>query len=113
MPELSLSPEAKKDLADIKSYISESLKNPQAAANVVSRIIQQIKKLPQFLQIGIPLAKKVLFETKYYFVVCGNYLAFYFYKGEDIFVSRIIYGKRDYIRILFPEMREAETSEEE
>jgi len=34
---LCLSPEARKDLEEIKAYITEALENPTAAVNVVSR----------------------------------------------------------------------------
>jgi plasmid stabilization system protein ParE len=41
MPELSISPEAKRDLRDIQAYISDKLESPMAALNVVNDIITQ------------------------------------------------------------------------
>jgi len=43
MNKLLISPEARKNLVEIKEYISEKLENPIAAVNVVSRIIQNRK----------------------------------------------------------------------
>jgi len=111
MNKLLISPEARKDLEGIKTYISEELVNPIAAVNVVSRIIKSIKNLKDTPGIGRPLATKVSFETDYRFLVCGNYLAFYRYEDKIVYVDRILYGRRDYIRILFPEFTEPENIE--
>ncbi|MDR1893958.1 MAG: type II toxin-antitoxin system RelE/ParE family toxin [Spirochaetales bacterium] len=54
--------------------------------------------------IGPCLASKVPFETSYRFLVCGKYLAFYRYEDKTVFVDRILYGRRDYVKILFPEL---------
>jgi plasmid stabilization system protein ParE len=40
-------------------------------------------------------------ESDYRFLVCGNYLTFYRVKGKDVYIDRILYGRRDYLRILF------------
>jgi plasmid stabilization system protein ParE len=45
MNKFSVSPEARKDLEDIKTYITETLENPVAALKVVSRIIKSMKNL--------------------------------------------------------------------
>ena len=104
MNKLLISPEARKDLEEIKAYISKKLENPIAAINVVSRITQSLKSLQNTPGIGTPLSLKVLFETNYRILVCGNYLVFYRYENKTVFVDRVLYGRRDYIRILFPEL---------
>ena len=103
-----ISPEAQKDIEEIKTYISIELENPIAAVNVVSRIIKSIKNIQDMPGIGSPLATKVSFETDYRFLVCGNYLVFYRYKKKTVYVDRILYGRRDYMRILFPEYSKPE-----
>jgi len=52
MNKLSISPEARKDLEEIKAYITEDLENPIAAVNLISRIIQSLKKLKDMHGIG-------------------------------------------------------------
>jgi len=109
---LCISPEARKDLEEIKAYITEALENPIAAVNVVSRILQALKNLKDMPGIGTLLSSKVPFDTDYRFLVCGNYLAFYRYKDETVYVDRILYGRRDYVKILFPEaMKQSEETE--
>jgi len=105
MNKLAISPEARKDLENIKAYICEKLENPIAAVNVVARITKKIRNLKEMPGIGTPLSSKISFDTDYRFLVCGNYLAFYRYKDKTVFVDRILYGRRDYVKILFPETK--------
>ena len=104
MNTLSISPEAEKDLEEIKVYITETFGNPTAAIAMVTRIIHGIKQL-KITPVAYPsLATKVPFDTNYRYLVCGNYIVFYRYEDKTIFVDRVLYGKRDYIKILFPEL---------
>ena len=117
MNKLSISPQARKDLEDIKRYISEELDNPTAALNVVSRITGSLKRLRDTPGIGAPLSSKAPvetsfpFETDYRVLVCGNYLAFYRHENKTVFVDRILYGRRDYARIIFPELAKPDSEE--
>jgi plasmid stabilization system protein ParE len=104
MNRLLISPEAREDLEGIKTYIRDELENPTAALNLVSRIIKSLKNLKDMPGIGPRLSSKVPFETDYRFLVCGNYLAFYRYEDKTIYVDRILDGRRDYVKILFPEL---------
>ncbi len=108
MNKLKISPEAKNDLAQIKVYISQELCNPQAAENLVSNITKKIRGLSQYPEIGSPLSSILGIQTDYRFLVCANYLIFYRYEDGIVFVSRILYGKRDYMRILFGDLSDGE-----
>jgi addiction module RelE/StbE family toxin len=108
MYKLKISPEAKNDLAEIKGYISQELCNPQAAVNLVSKITKKIRGLSEHPEIGAPLSSVVDIQTDYRFLVCANYLIFYRYEDGIVFVSRILYGRRDYTRILFGDLPEDE-----
>jgi len=108
MYKLKISPEAMNDLVEIKSYIFQELCNSQAAINLVSKIMRKIRGLSEYAQIGAPLTSVVDIQTDYRFLVCANYLIFYRYEGENIFVLRVLYSKRDYMRILFNDLSEDE-----
>ncbi len=101
MAKLLISPEAKQDLLEIKEYISNELDSPIAAKNVTDKIIKQISTLSDFPKIGTMLSSIINMETGYRFLVCGSYTAFYRYIDNTVFVDRILYGKRDFMRILF------------
>lgn len=103
MYKLKISLEAKDDLADIKEYISKELCNPQEAKNLVSKITKKIRGLAEHPAMGAPLSSILDIQIDYRFLVCDNYLIFYRYEDGIVFVSRILYGRRDYTRILFGE----------
>jgi len=96
-----MSKEAESDLVQIGDYISEELNSPQAALNTLMGIKTSIDKLEDFPLIGAPLSSIFEIDTDYRFLVCGNYLAFYRTDEIDVYIDRIIYGKRNYISILF------------
>lgn len=90
-------------MLDIKEYITKELDNPAAAVNVVSKIIESYEKLKEFPMLGVELSSKIDVSTDYRYLISGNYIVFY--KADDVYVSiyRIIYSRRDYIKILFGE----------
>ena len=108
MYKLQISPEAKDDLTKIKDYISVELCNHQAAVRLVSKIIRKIRTLSEYPGMGASLSSVVDIQTSYRFLVCDNYLIFYRFEDEVVFVLRIIYGRRDYMEILFGEKLENE-----
>ncbi len=98
---IRLSPEAIKDLKEIKDYIEQDLSNPTAAQNVIKRIIDDYSRLEITPNIGIPLSNKVTFETDFRFIVSGSYLVFYKTDNEYVSIYRILYSRRDYLRLIF------------
>lgn len=101
MNKVILSFDAKEDLNEIRKYITEDLNSPSAANGVVAKITKSLRNLESHPFIGAPLSSIVDFETNYRFLVCGNYLAFYRSEENTVYVSRILYGRRDYLKILF------------
>lgn len=106
MYKIHLAPEARHDLVEIKRYISEELSSPAAAVNTLSRITKHLRVLTDFPQSGAPLSARYGDAGDYRFLVCGSYLAFYRVESDDVFIDRIMYGRRDYIRIIFGELPE-------
>lgn len=98
---LLYSPDALRDLDEIWEYIQMELSNPSAAANVVNGILDTLDRLEDFAEMGAPLSSVANVESNYRFIQSGNYLAFYRPEGTDIYIDRILYGRRDYLRILF------------
>lgn len=111
MNRLHLSPVAQADLTEIKEYISEDLENPIAATSTVSKIMEQIRSLSGQAFIGTPLSAITDIESDYRFLVSGNYLIFYRAYGAEVYIDRVLYGRRDYLRVLFEETAEDDLSE--
>ena len=102
---IRVSPTALTDLKEIKDYIESELLNPIAANRVIKRIIEDYSKLEIFPHMGAPLSAKVPFETDYRFIVSGSYLVFYKVEDEFISIYRILYGRRDYLKIVFDDTK--------
>jgi len=101
MTSLQISPLAQKDLLEIKVYISEELASPATANSTLLMIVKRIRELEAFPQVGAPLSSIIEFETDYRFLVCGHYITFYRYENDVVYVDRVLYGKRDFMKILF------------
>ena len=98
--EIVFAPRAQQDLDEIWDYIATELDNRAAAANTVDSILSRIDLLKTFPESGTPLSSIYPIKTDYRFVVCGNYLAFYRYHSR-VYIDRILYAKRNYLKILF------------
>ncbi len=101
MYEIKLSEEAISDLEGIKDYITVDLSNEQAADNTIKNILRSIRRLEEFPNIGTLLSDVVGFDTNFRFVISGNYMVFYKLNNDIVYIVRILYGKRNYLNILF------------
>ena len=104
MNKIVYSPKAQNDLDEIWAYISEKLLNPSAAEATVNGILDTIDMLQAQAEIGKPLYFSSDLFSGYRFLVYKNYLAFYRTSADTIYIDRIIYGKRDYMRLLFRDL---------
>jgi toxin ParE1/3/4 len=104
MNKIFLSPEAQNDLIEIRRYITDDLDNLTAANNTIANITKRIRTLAEFAEIGAPLSSVINFYTDYRFLVCSKYIAFYRTENKEIYVDRILYGRRDYLKILFGDL---------
>lgn len=101
MFKINVSPLAIQDMKSIKQYIQDELLNVTAAKDFVQGIYEKIELLQDFPLIGAPLYGKVEIQNDYRYLTSGNYLIFYRFENQEIYVVRIIYGKSDYMKILF------------
>lgn len=67
----------------------------------VNRILDKVDQLVEFAQSGALLSavSEVMGEER--FLVCDSYMIFYHSKKQEITIDRILYGRRDYLRVLF------------
>ena len=100
--------EARRDLDDIWDYIEADLCNPTAAQRMVNHIMDAVDQLESFSGLGSPLSAITDTDTDYRYLVTGSYMTFYRVFGNDVYVDRILYGRRDYLRILFGEVSDEE-----
>lgn len=101
MAKIRLSPLALSDLKEVKEYITDELCNPIAANRIVTKIIKDYSLLETSQKLGPPLSSIVHIDTDYRFLISGKYIIFYKEDDEYVSIYRILYGARDYIKILF------------
>ena len=89
---LRYTPEALRDLQEIKRYIKSELHNPAAANRITKAILDGCSQLKQFPEMDLRM------------LVVESYIALYRIETEVVSVGRIINARQDYIRILFGEV---------
>ena len=108
MTKVKYSTAAKQDLEEIGDYIAQTLKNPIAALNTLRKIQDTVDKLTDFPLIGSALSSNAGMEKEYRYLVSRNYLVFYRVQTDSVYIARILYGRRDYMSILFGDVPENE-----
>jgi len=98
-------PQAVADLKEIKRYISDDLFNLQAAADLVALVFDRIHTLVSMPQTGTRLRSDIPVLKGYRFIQCKNYLVFYRIEGKSVAVIRILYARRDYLKLLEPDKK--------
>lgn len=98
---LRYSPEAREDLRRASQYIAFEFQNPKAAKDLVQRIMRDCSALKRFPEIGMRLSEKIERETPLRFLISGNHLAFYRVEDSEIYVTRILDGRTNYLHVLF------------
>lgn len=101
MLKLRINPLVKEDLLEIKNNIEENLQSPVAAQKLLSKIIAQCQNFKSFPNLGLSLNAKIEIPTDYRYIICENYLIFYKYDKSYVSIYRVLYAKRDYLKILF------------
>ena len=100
MAKVILSAAAKADLQETRRYISSVLSNPSASKQTLKRITSHLHTLEQFPESGTPILIPGS-PVAYRYLVCGSYMAFYHIRNQEEIVDRVLYGRRDYLSILF------------
>ena len=106
------SSESRRDLDDIWYYIVSDLQNRSAAERVIDHIMDAVDLLKNFAEMGTPLSSIADIGTNYRFLISGNYMVFYRVQGNDVYIDRVLYGRSDYISILFKDLLREETTEQ-
>lgn len=112
MNKLQVSKAAQYDLLEIKSYIANDLENRTAAVSTVKKITQKIRRLQEHPLMGAPISSVSNANSEERFLVSGKYLVFYHVIEKEVFIDRVLYGGRDYLKILFEDALKEETREE-
>ena len=108
MAKLIVSPLALADMREIGDYISRELRSPDAALRMIRRFQKAMLPLRDFPEMGSPLLAAGKQSVAYRYLVCGSYLIFYHVAAEAVHIDRVLYGRRDYMTLLFGDQLEEE-----
>ena len=101
MVEVTVSPLARADMREIADYIAYRLQNPFAALNIIRRLRTAILSLGSYPEMGSSLLVSNKPDCPYRYLVCGSYMVFYHISNDAVRIDRVLYGRRDYLTILF------------
>ena len=93
-------PLALDDLKSIIKYISDELESPRAADKLIQNIDKGVLKIadnPFWCHVYVPFAK---LKYEYRVLNIDNYSLFYTVESGKIEIHRVLYSKRDIMRIL-------------
>lgn len=88
---------------EIWAYIAVELQNPTSAERTLDRIMDTVDQLELFAESGAVVQEFPELYREERFLVSGKYLVFYHVMENEVFIDRILYGGRDYLKILFGE----------
>ena len=100
--QIQITPTAEHDIVRAADYIEFTLKNPEAADNLLDVVTEQIEALADFPQKFRLVDDPVLTSWGIRFVIINNYLAFYMIDEEKqvVIVVRFLYQKSNWTSIL-------------
>ncbi|MCL1803879.1 MAG: type II toxin-antitoxin system RelE/ParE family toxin [Eubacteriaceae bacterium] len=100
MNEIYLSKQALSDLKSIQSIGGESTHKE------VVNVLKRIRELGQYDGIGAPMSPVLGYESSYRFIISSNYLIFYRSSQARVYIDRVLFSRRDFIKIPFAEYEE-------
>ena len=101
MNKVQLTPQAVRDLAELKQYVAVELGNPSAAGKLLSRITRELRILQHHPEAGPSIEAITGHPTDLRMLVCAKHIAIYRVNGSIVSVARIISARQDYMRVLF------------
>lgn len=91
-------PAAKQDLRDIVDYLNTL--SQTAALRYYDTLVEEIGSLSEMPE-RCPKPRDLALAAKdYRYLIVGNYLVFYVVAGDTVQIRRILYGRRDYLKLL-------------
>lgn len=89
--------EARLQLRDIASYYKLKV-GSESALKITNKILEAIDKLEDFPELGVVPQSELLAKSGYRMLIVGDYLCFYQFVENIIFVSHIVHASTEYMR---------------
>lgn len=109
--ELYYSPEAERDLQNIRNSIIENFDSEEIAKKVLKKITGTVRGLLAFPYMGEELARMTGISTEYRCLYCERNYVFYRLEKDRVYIVRILHERQDFMRILFGITEESDTED--
>lgn len=97
---IEYSSNSKPDIIEIKKYIKYNLQEPIIANNLIAKIRKTIEKLANNPELYSIIDDDFMKKQEIRKVVIDNYIVFYRIKDNFVEIIRVIYGKRNWIKLM-------------
>lgn len=87
------------EMTKIYDYISTELKENEVAKRLINEVNEKLLDLANSPEIYMKIGIKDRLKREYHRIVVKNYVVLYTvdYEKEKVFISRMIYGRRNYL----------------
>ena len=96
---IEYSPDAIRDLDRVWDDVFEASKSIETSTQYVNDLLDEVAARKEFPESASRLFYEDMF-TGYYYIVFKSYIAFYFIENDHIRVTRVLFGRSDYMREL-------------
>lgn len=88
------------EMTAIYDYISDTLKENEAAKRLISQVNEKVLELSESPELYMKIGKVDRLKREYHRMVVKNYVVLYTidYEKKKVYVSRMIYGRQNYLR---------------
>ena len=98
--EKEYSKDSMQDLVEIKQYIKFKLQEPEIAQKIIWKIREEINNLKNNPKRYATIDNKKIERLEIRKIIVKNYIVFYRIRGYKIQIVRVMYGRRDWIKLL-------------
>ena len=97
---IEYSEDSKQDLIEIRRYIKYNLQEPNIAKKLTDKIRKEIRKLSDNNYMYSIIDYDLINKLKIRRIIIDNYIVFYRVKDGSVEIVRIMYGKRNWMKLL-------------
>lgn len=88
------------EMEEIYEYIANNLKENNSAKRLMTEVMDKVLNLKNTPELYMKIGKKDKLKREYYRMVVKNYIILYTvdFDNKKVYISQMIYGKRNYLK---------------
>ncbi len=99
--EVEFTDECIEEMTEIYEYISNNLREDNAAKRLMTEVTDKVLNLANVPELYMKIGKVDGLKKEYHRMVVKNYVVLYTidFEKKTVFISRMIYGRRNYLNL--------------